>query len=38
MDGSSVGEHVVVALLLVGARGDVAEVMDDAGLVVGSIS
>ena len=32
-----VGEHVVVALLLVGARGDVAEVMDDAGLVFGSI-
>ena len=33
MDGSSVGEHVVVALLLVGARRHVAKVMDDARLV-----
>ena len=34
MDGSSVGEHVVIALLLVGARRYVAQVMDDARLVV----
>ena len=33
MDCSSVGEHVVVALLLVGARRHVAKVMDDARLV-----
>ena len=32
MDGSSVGEHVVVALLLVGAGRHVAQVMDDARL------
>ena len=34
MDGSSVGEHVVVALLLVCAGRYVAQVMDDARLVV----
>ena len=34
MDGRSVGEHVVVALLLVRAGRHVAQVMDDARLVV----
>jgi len=34
MNGSSVGEHVVIALLLVGARRHVAKVMDDARLSV----
>ena len=34
MDGGSVGEHVVVALLLVCAGRHVAQVMDDARLLV----
>ena len=34
MDGSSVGEHVVVAMLLVRTGRHVAQVMNDARLLV----